>query len=83
MGEVQRLAALYRYDIVRTEPEPQFDAIVALAARVLDTPIATLAFHDADYLWFKARYGHDLPGLPRAEAFSETVLTTEIGRAHV
>ncbi|MBV9834273.1 MAG: PAS domain S-box protein [Alphaproteobacteria bacterium] len=76
MGEVQRLAALYRYDIVRTEPEPQFDAIVALAARVLDTPIATLAFHDSDYLWFKARYGHDLPGIPRAEAFSESAITS-------
>ena len=76
MGEVQRLAALYRYDVVRTEAEPQFDAIVALAARVLDTPIATLAFHDSDYLWFKARYGHDLPGIPRAEAFSEAVIAS-------
>jgi len=76
LGEVQRLAALYRYDVVRTEPEPQFDAIVALAARVLDTPLATLAFHDADFVWFKARYGHDLPGISRAEAFSENVITS-------
>ncbi|MBX3497929.1 MAG: PAS domain S-box protein [Alphaproteobacteria bacterium] len=81
MGEVQRLAALYRYDVVGSEPEPQFDAIVALAARVLDAPIATLAFHDSDYLWFKARYGHDLPGLPRAQAFSETVIAS--GRVEV
>ena len=81
MREAQRLAALHRYDIVRTEPEPQFDAIVALAARVLDTPLATLAFHDADYLWFKARYGHDLPGMPRARAFSDTVIAS--GRVEV
>ena len=81
MGEVRRLAALYRYDIVRTEPEPQFDAIVALAARVLDTPLATLAFHDSDHLWFKARYGHDLTGMPRAQAFSDTVIAS--GRVEV
>lgn len=81
MGEVQRLAALYRYGVVSSEPETQFDAIVALAARMFDVPLATLAFHDSDYLWFKARYGHDLQGMPRAEAFSEAAISS--GRVEV
>lgn len=71
MSEAERVTALRRYDILDTEPEPQFDHIVELAARMFDAPMAVISFIDTDRLWFKARYGIDFRATPRGWAFSE------------
>ncbi|UQN10753.1 sensor domain-containing diguanylate cyclase [Deinococcus sp. QL22] len=52
-----RLEALYRYGILDTDPEPQFDRIVRLAARHFGMPMALTSLIDADRQWFKARVG--------------------------
>lgn len=52
-----RLGALYRYGILDTDPEPQFDRIVRLAARYFEMPMALTSLVDADRQWFKARVG--------------------------
>ncbi|UQN09660.1 sensor domain-containing diguanylate cyclase [Deinococcus sp. QL22] len=52
-----RLEALYRYGILDTDPEPQFDRIVRLAARHFGMPMALTSLIDADRQWFKARIG--------------------------
>lgn len=52
-----RLDALYRYGILDTDPEPQFDRIVRLAARHFRMPMALTSLIDADRQWFKARIG--------------------------
>jgi len=65
MSEAERLAALRRYDILDTAPEPQFDSIVELAARMFDTPMATISFLDETRMWFKARYGVTVRAMPR------------------
>jgi PAS domain S-box-containing protein len=70
-GEADRLAALQRYQILDTPPEPAFDRIVRLAALLLDVPIAVISLVDSDRQWFKARYGLDAPEAPRAIAFCD------------
>ncbi|MDR7300608.1 PP2C family protein-serine/threonine phosphatase [Haloactinomyces albus] len=55
--EAARLAAVARYDIVDTPRDEAFDRIAALAARWLDTPIATVSIVDSDWIWFKATHG--------------------------
>lgn len=58
-AETDRLAAVHRYDILDTPPEDAFDRVAALAARLLDAPIATVTIVDADRVWFKAAVGLD------------------------
>ncbi|GGK34519.1 hypothetical protein GCM10008955_30700 [Deinococcus malanensis] len=55
--EDARPAELHRFGILDTLPAPQFDRIVALAARYLDMPMAAVTFVDQDRQWFKARLG--------------------------
>ncbi len=57
--EVERLRALYAYDILDTPPEPEFDGLVRLATHIFGTRVAVLSFVDADRQWFKARVGFD------------------------
>ena len=56
-SETDRLAALDRYRILDTPPEPAFDAIVALAAQICATPIAAISLVAAGRQWFKAEIG--------------------------
>ncbi|NJL07800.1 MAG: EAL domain-containing protein [Methylacidiphilales bacterium] len=53
--ECDRLAALYRYDILDTPPEEKFERFPALVTRLLDVPSAVISFVDANRQWFKAR----------------------------
>jgi signal transduction histidine kinase/ActR/RegA family two-component response regulator len=52
-----RLAALYRYEILDTPPERDFDDVCALAAQICGTPIALLSFLDRGRQWFKSEIG--------------------------
>jgi sigma-B regulation protein RsbU (phosphoserine phosphatase) len=56
-AEGDRLAAVARYDILDTPPDGAFDRIAALAARLLNAPIATVTIVDSDRIWFKATHG--------------------------
>lgn len=56
-GEHTRLAEVARYHILDTPPDGAFDRIAALAARLLDAPIATVSIVDSDRVWFKAAHG--------------------------
>lgn len=58
-AEGQRLAVLAKYEILDTPPDGAFDRIAAMAARMLDTPLATVSIVDADRIWFKATHGLD------------------------
>ncbi len=63
-GEEERLRALHRYGLLHAAPEPEFDAIVRLAADLCEVPIALLSLVDRERLWFKAKIG--LPGISQA-----------------
>ncbi|ADP82905.1 EAL domain-containing protein [Pseudofrankia inefficax] len=61
--ETERLAALHRYRILDTPPEPEFDALAALAAQVTDCRYGYLVFIDVNREWFKAVHGVELTDL--------------------
>lgn len=58
-AETRRMAAVRRYDILDTPPDGAFDRIAAIAADLLDVPIAIISIVDQDRIWFKARHGLD------------------------
>ena len=57
--EEQRLAALYDYDVLDTEPEETFDRITRLVRLTMGTSMARVSFVDEDREWFKSRHGTD------------------------
>jgi len=67
--ESARLAALESYRVLDTGPEPALDALVAVASRLMDTPIALVSLVDEHRQWFKARHGLDAPEAPRDVSF--------------
>ena len=42
--EEERLEELYKYDILDSLPEQEFDDLVTLPSHICDTPIAHMAF---------------------------------------
>jgi len=56
-NEKDRLAALYRYQILDTGAEQVFDDFTTLASRICQSPIALISFVDETRQWFKAKCG--------------------------
>ncbi|MBA2237867.1 MAG: GAF domain-containing protein, partial [Lysobacter sp.] len=67
--EAERLAALRRYEILDTGPEPVFDDLVALASRLCACPMSTVTLIDERRQWFKASVGLSVAETPREIAF--------------
>jgi PAS domain S-box-containing protein len=59
-NEAERLAALRRYCVLDTPPEPAFDGLTRLAAQICSTPISLITLVDEGRQWFKSRIGFDL-----------------------
>ena len=62
--DVERLEALDAYNIMDTEPEPEFDDIVLVASTLCDTPVALISLIEKDRQWFKARVGFEASEMP-------------------
>jgi PAS domain S-box-containing protein len=73
-AEAARLAALHRYGILDTAPEPAFDRIVRLAAHALAVPVALISLVDEERVWFKAAIGFADSEVPRAVSLSALAL---------
>ena len=56
-NELERLAALRRFDILDTQAEPAFDDAVALVKAICRVPIALVSLVDQGRQWFKAKVG--------------------------
>jgi diguanylate cyclase (GGDEF)-like protein len=68
-NEVQRLQAVRSYEILDSQPEMDFDALTRVAAHTFDAPAAVVGLMDSDRLWFKSRFGLEVPQLDRQIAF--------------
>lgn len=55
--EKERLASLYRLNILDTPPEARFDAITRLALSLFKVPISTITLVDSEREWFKSCQG--------------------------
>ena len=66
-----RLAALYRYEILDTNPETDFEDIVRVVKAVFGVPMVAITLIDTDRQWFKARTGLDVLQTPRSMAFCD------------
>lgn len=64
--EAARIDALKSYNVLDTPPEPEFDALVRLAAKLSNCPVAAITLVDEKRQWFKSRFNLDLESMPRA-----------------
>ena len=78
-NDEQRLAALRRYGILDTDPEPAFDDLTRLVAHVCQTPMATVTFIDAGRQWFKSEVGMGVRQTPLDRSIcAHTLLEPEL-----
>lgn len=69
VDEQARMAALQRYNVLDSLPEPSFDRITQLVQSVLNVPISAVSLIDRDRQWFKSRQGLDTDSTPRSISF--------------
>ena len=76
--ERERLAALWRYDVLDTPPEERFDRVTRLAAHLTEAPMAQISLIDADRQWVKSAYGRsrEEATCPREESWCARTLET-------
>lgn len=72
--EAARLAAVRSLEILDSPPEPEFEAITRVAARLFGTPTAAVSVMDRDRHWFKARLAIEPTELPREDALCTLTL---------
>ncbi len=74
--EAERLAELYRYEVLDTAPDKALDDLVQLAAYICHAPIAVISLVDADRQWFKSKIGLTETQTSRIIAFcAHTILS--------
>lgn len=67
--EEDRLKALYRYQLLDTESEQEYDDIAMLAAQICGTPMANISLIDKNRQWLKAKVGIEDSEVSRDIAF--------------
>ncbi len=75
--QTDRLAELESYRVLDTEPEQGFDDVVALAARICETPVALISLVDRDRQWFKARFGFEADQTPLEQSICSHAILNE------
>ncbi|HZF75361.1 MAG TPA: GAF domain-containing protein [Acetobacteraceae bacterium] len=74
LSEPMRIAALRSYAVLDTAPEPAFDDVVQLAARLTGSPVAALSLVDRGRVWLKARHGIVATQMGREGSFCAQVI---------
>jgi len=77
--EIERLKELREYHILDTPAEQDFDDLTRLACRICAAPVGLVSLVDENRIWFKSRFGIDIPEAPRAGSFCEKgILAAEV-----
>lgn len=78
-NENERLQRLYRYDILDSEAESDFDDLVELVSIICNCPISGITFIDKDRQWFKAEKNMISQEGAREDSFcAHTILQDDI-----
>lgn len=78
-NELDRLAALKRYNILDTLPEHVFDDATKLVSYICNVPIAHISFIDENRQWFKSEIGIGVSEVPREISFCRyTIIESEM-----
>ena len=80
-NEVERMAAVQRYQILDTPPDGSFDRVTALAARRFNVPISIISIVDHDRIWFKSHHGVDVEEIGRDPGLCASAILSS--QAHV
>ena len=75
--EKARLDELRRYGILDTATDEAFDRITALAADLLQVPIALITLVDEQRQWFKSAHGLEASSTPREGGFCTYTVSCE------
>lgn len=73
----RRLSELYRYEVLDTSYEDEFNDVVQLAAAICNTPIALVSLIDQKRQWFKAKLGIEANEFPREISFCGHTITSD------
>jgi len=73
----RRLKELYRYEVLDTLYEDEFNDVAKLAAIICRTPIALISLIDAKRQWFKAKVGIDATEFSRDISFCGHTITVD------
>jgi signal transduction histidine kinase len=73
-NDAARLATLYRYSILDSEPEQGYEDVTALASYICGTPFSTITLVDKERQWFKSEVGFGTNETGRAEGFCACAL---------
>lgn len=78
-NELERLAALKRYNILDTLPDNAFDDATKLVSYICGVPIAHISFIDESRQWFKSEIGIGVTEVPREITFCQyTIMDSKI-----
>ena len=75
--EEERLNELYKYEILDTLEEEDFDILTRLASQIAQTPISLISLVDSERQWFKSKQGIDQTETPRDISFCGHAINEE------
>jgi serine phosphatase RsbU (regulator of sigma subunit) len=78
LDDADRLGALHRTGLLDSPPEPGFDRLTRLAARVLRAPISLVSLVDDRRQFFKSAEGLELRETPLSHSFCQHVVQTGV-----
>lgn len=76
-NETQRIQALRKYQVLDTDPEPEYDELVQLASEICNAPMSLISLIDTDRQFFKSNKGFDGSSSPRNTAFCAHAILDE------
>ena len=75
--EIKRLENLYKYEILNTPLDGDFDEITSLAAKIFNVPIAIITLVDTDKIWFKSSFGLEVEEIPRENGLCSSAIMAD------